>query len=60
MDVTLLSTGYWHVRLNRERFGQWARGTTPTRDNFFPVEWWTEAERQQAIEAVERHEAEQP
>ena len=46
--VTLLSSGYWHVRFGPQQFVQWPKGTTPTVADAFG---W-DAER--LIEAAQR------
>lgn len=54
MTVKLLSSGYWHVRWNANRWFQWPKWRTPTMADGFG--WVTEKDRTLAI-AASREEA---
>lgn len=43
MSIKRLSSGYWHVRLDMNRFAQWPCGQSPKDEDFFG--WWSAEEK---------------
>ena len=44
MNIKRLDSGYWHFRLDANRFAQWPCWERLTLDQCSPHGWWTQAE----------------
>ena len=52
--LTKLLSGYWHYRINTNKFIQWPQNTAPKLSDGFPNGWITENDLKAAERAVEK------